>query len=177
MTDDALAEMEHKHALDTICGINGRQRSLGGGQEKAGERRRQGWEAGTVAPTQRRGYLSISTVSDWSTKAEKAQRIKDLSSSFLSFSFSPYFSNCHIVFFFVNEMRNEVENKSQENANNASIMGEKRLLLICQPWRLLPYLHSNVATWGVFGNSLLLWFNYLSTVTRYKSLFLQPVDM
>ena len=25
MTGDALAEMEHKHVSDTICGINGRQ--------------------------------------------------------------------------------------------------------------------------------------------------------
>lgn len=50
MTGDALAEMEHKHALDTICRINGRQlawvwaKELNGGSEggKAGGRRRGG---------------------------------------------------------------------------------------------------------------------------------------
>jgi len=28
MTGDALAEMEHKHVLDTICRINGKQPAL-----------------------------------------------------------------------------------------------------------------------------------------------------
>lgn len=51
MTGDALAEMEHKHVLDTICRINGRQpawmwvRGLKGVRGRDGEGKKEGkWE-------------------------------------------------------------------------------------------------------------------------------------
>lgn len=88
MTGDALAEMEHKHALDTICRINERGSLLGREWESTG-----GDETGRVGGGQREGiekrrmvssslfaaqeFLSITTVSDRGTTAEEAQWIKE----------------------------------------------------------------------------------------------------
>lgn len=148
MTGDALAEMEHKYALDTICRINGRQharvwvrecrgRGRGRGGKKAGN-----WEVGRVAPslTAAQGFLSITTVSDWGTKAEKAQRIKDFSNSVLSFIyFLPtvilcFLLSCTLIGIAGEFWNNERWDKPQRNANNLLYNEINCLFVICLQW-------------------------------------------